>query len=439
MKQSMVTGIVSVAISAAIPAVGAIDTTAATTLILNRNNTGGYLSSLTNAANWTANAGGTATAPQLMDADISANPDATGYDYYVGNNYSLRTFKIDDAVSPYAGKLITFGGRSLHVGPGAFWPACAYEKFPLRIADLHFRDESRVNLSTSCGLTNSAITVEASANKPLQIANGGNSGVVFKFSLFNSTLVGNASANILVGGAGYGPSAFFFSGDSSGYLGTIRCETGGKTSTLELDKGTDLSHATITLKATSGSAAATLSMNQGATISVGTLNLYNCGQTSNDKSTSTIGTVNVYGGGSLINKSAGGTMTIGTLNQSGGQTAFNSARRIQPQAFHVTGGKVVVGQLATVDVTTVNGAVGNVVFSFNYKIAPAWENSTRDFHLRIRLSRSPRRPCRPRRVWRTSPLPCRTRTDSCRNRGSSASRKTPTPGTWYWFHPSTST
>ena len=347
-------------------AFGALDTSAATTLTLNRNNTGGYLSSLTNAANWTANAGGTATAPQLMDADVSPNPDAAGYDYYVGNNYSLRTFKIDDAVSPYAGKLITFGGRSLHVGPGAFWPACSFEKFPLRIADLHVREESKINLSTSCGLTNSTITVEASANKPLQIANGGNSGVVFKFFLYNSTLIGNASANILVGGAGYGPSAFFFSGNSSGYLGTIRCETGGKTSTLELDKGTDLSHATITLKATSGSATATLSMNQGATISVGTLNLYSHGETSNDKSTSTIGMVNVYGGGNLMNKTAGGTMTIGTLNQSGGQTTFGTNTRIQPQAFHITGGKMVVGQLATVDVTTVNGSAGNVTFGFNY-------------------------------------------------------------------------
>ena len=367
MNKVMVKRMIRVALVAgtALPAVGALDTTASTTLTLNRNNNGGYLSSLTNATHWTANAGGTATAPQLMDADISANPDAAGYDYYIPSGYSLRTFKIDATVSPYADKLITFGGRSLHVS-GGFWPACAYEKFPLRIADLHFRDGSKVSLSTPCGLTNSTITVEASANKPLQIANGGNSGVVFKFSLYDSTLIGNASANILVGGAGYGPSAFFFSGNSSGYLGTIRCETGGKTSTLELDKGTDLSHATITLKATSGSAAATLSMNQGATISVGTLNLYNCGQTSNDKSTSTFGTVNVYGGGILVNKSAGGTMTIGTLNQSGGQTTFSSGGRIQPQAFYITGGKMVVGQLATVDVTTVNGSTGNVTFGFNY-------------------------------------------------------------------------
>ena len=83
-------------------AFGALDTTAATTLTLNHNNNGGYLSSLTNAAHWTANAGGTATAPQLMDADISPNPDAAGYDYYVGNGYNLRTFKIDAATSPYA-------------------------------------------------------------------------------------------------------------------------------------------------------------------------------------------------------------------------------------------------------------------------------------------------------------------------------------------------
>ena len=358
--------LVMIAVGAVLPAVGALDTTAATTLTLNYNNNGGYVSSLTNASHWTANAGGTATAPQLMDADVSPNPDAAGYDYYVGNNYSLRTFKIDAATSPYADKLITFGGRSLHVGPGAFWPACAYEKLPLRIADLHFREESRVSLSTSCGLTNSTITVESSASKPLLIANGGNSGVEFKFSLYASTLVGNASANILVGGAGYGPSAFFFSGNSSGYLGTIRCETGGKTSTLELDKGTDLSHATITLKATSGSAAATLSMNQGTTISVGTLNLYNYGQTSNDKSTSTFGTVNVYGGGTLMNKTAGGTMTIGTLNQSGGQTTFGANTCIQPQAFHITGGKLVIGQKATVGITTVNGASGNVTFGFNY-------------------------------------------------------------------------
>ena len=346
-------------------AFGALDTSAATTLTMNRNNTGGYVSSLTNAAHWTANAGGTATAPQLMDADISANPDAAGYDYYVGNNYSLRTFKIDESVSPYAGKLITFGGRSLHVGPGAFWPACSFEKFPLRIADLHFREESKINLSTSCGLTNSTITVEASANKPLQIANGGNSGVVFKFSLYDSTLIGNASANILVGGAGYGPSAFFYSGNSSGYLGTIRCETGGKTSTLELDKGTDLSHATITLKATSGSAAATLTMNQGATISVGTLNLYNCGQTSNDKSTSTIGTVNVYEGGNIVNKTSG-MMTIGTLNQSGGEVTINSSNRINPQTHNLTGGRVVIGQRATANVTTVNSSAAEVSFRYNY-------------------------------------------------------------------------
>jgi hypothetical protein len=347
-------------------AFGALDTSAATTLTLNRNNTGGYLSSLTNASHWTANAGGTATAPQLMDADVSPNPDAAGYDYYIPSGNNLRTFKIDATTSPYADKLITFGGRSLHVS-GVFWPASAYEKFPLRIADLHFRDESKVNLSTSCGLTNSAITVEASANNPLKIYNSGNSGVDFALSLFDCSLTGNASANILVGGSGVkGHSTLFYKGDGSGFLGTITCETAGKTSTLQLGKGTDLSHATITLKATSGSSAATLSMDQGATISVGTLNLYNYGQTSNDKSTSTFGTVNVYGGGSLINKTAGGTMTIGTLNQSGGQTAFGANTRIQPQAFHVTGGKVVVGQLATVDVTTVNGSAGNVTFGFNY-------------------------------------------------------------------------
>ena len=352
--------------SAALPAFGALDTSAATTLILNRNNTGGYVSSLTNAAHWTANAGGTATAPQLMDADVSPNPDAAGYDYYVGNNYSLRTFKIDDAVSPYADKLITFGGRSLHVGPGVFWPACAYEKFPLRIADLHFREDSRIFLSTHCGLTNSTITVESSASKPFRIYNSGNSSANFRLSFYACTLIGNASAEILVGGSGItGNSTVFYSGDSSGYLGSIRCETVGKTSTLELDKGTDLSHATITLKATSGSAAATLTMNQGATISVGTLNLYNCGQTSNDKSTSTIGTVNVYEGGNIVNKTSG-MMTIGTLNQSGGEVTINSSNRINPQTHNLTGGRVVVGQRAMVNVTTVNPSAAEVSFRYNY-------------------------------------------------------------------------
>ena len=347
-------------------AFGALDTSAATTLTLNRNNTGGYISSLTNASHWTANAGGTATAPQLMDADISANPDAAGYDYYVGNNYSLRTFKIDDAVSPYAGKLITFGGRSLHIGPGVFWPACSFEKFPLRVADLHFREDSKIYLSTHCGLTNSTITVESSASKPFRIYNSGNSSANFRLAFYDCTLIGNASADILVGGSGItGNSTVFFSGDSSGYLGTIRCETVGKTSTLELDKGTDLSHATITLKATSGSSAATLTMNQGATISVGTLNLYNCGQTSNDKSTSTFETVNVYEGGNIVNKTSG-TMTIGTLNQSGGEVTINSSNRINPQTHHLTGGRVVVGQRATVNVTTVNPSAAEVSFRYNY-------------------------------------------------------------------------
>ena len=148
----------------------AIDTTAATTLKLNRTNNGGTFSSLTNTPSWTANAGGTAVAPQLMDADVSPHPDASGYDYYVGDGKNLRTFKIDANVSPYAGKLITFGGRSLHIGPtGVFWPACTYEKFPLQIPDLHFLESSMVKLSTSCGITNSAVTVESSSSNPMRI------------------------------------------------------------------------------------------------------------------------------------------------------------------------------------------------------------------------------------------------------------------------------
>ncbi len=347
-------------------AFGALDTSAATTLTLNRNNTGGYLSSLTNAAHWTANAGGTATAPQLMDADISANPDAAGYDYYVGNGYNLRTFKIDEATSPYAGKLITFGGRSLHVGPGVFWPACSFEKFPLRVADLHFREDSKIYLSTHCGLTNSTITVESSASKPFRIYNSGNSSANLKFSFHDCTLIGNASADILVGGSGVtGNSTVFYSGDSSGYFGTIRCETVGKTSTLELDKGTDLSHATITLKATSGNAAATLTMNSGANISVGTLNLYNCGKTSSDSATSTFGTVNVYAGGSVLNKTSG-RMNIGTLNQSGGEVTINSSNRINPQTHNLTGGRVVIGQKATATISTLNPTDAEVSFRYNY-------------------------------------------------------------------------
>ena len=43
MKKSMVARMVVVAASAALPAVGALDTTASTTLTLNRNNTGGEL------------------------------------------------------------------------------------------------------------------------------------------------------------------------------------------------------------------------------------------------------------------------------------------------------------------------------------------------------------------------------------------------------------
>ena len=349
-------------------ACAAIDTTAATTLKLNRTNNGGTFSSLTNAPSWTANAGGTAVAPQQMNADVSPHPDAGGYDYYVGDGKSLRTFKIDASVSPYKGKLITFGGRSLHIGPtGVLWPACTYEKFPLQITDLHFLESSKVQLSTSCGITNSAVTVESSSSNPTLIVNG-TANSTFRWSLFDCTLTGDASASILVDGvsANGGAVEFFYRGDGSGYLGTIRGDSLNKVVTVMLGKGTDLSHATIDLGATNAAASATLSMDQGATISVGTLNLYSHGYTSNDKSVSTFGTVNVYDGGYVVNKSSGGTMTIGTLNQSGGEVTINSANRINPQTYNITGGRVVIGQKATVTVSTVNPTAAEVSFRYNY-------------------------------------------------------------------------
>ena len=344
----------------------AIDTTAATTLKLNRSNTGGLFSSLTNAPSWTANAGGTATAPQLMDADVSPNTDAAGYDYYVGDGKNLRTFKIDANVSPYAGKLITFGGRSLHIGPtGVLWPACTYEKFPLQIADLHFLESSKVQLSTSCGITNSAVTVESTSSNPMKIVNG-TANSTFRWSLFDCTLTGDASASILVDGvSANGITEFFYRGDGSGYLGTIRGDSLNKVVTVMLGKGTDLSHATINLGATNAAASATLSMDQGANISVGTLNLFSHGYTSSDKSVSTFETVNVYDGGYVVNKTSG-TMTIGTLNQSGGEVTINSSNRINPRTHHLTGGRVVIGQKATATISTVNPTDAEVSFRYNY-------------------------------------------------------------------------
>ena len=86
MKRSMVVwGLCAAVCCTGGGAFAMIDTTAATTLKLNRSNTGGTFSSLTNAPSWTANAGGTAVEPQLMDADVSPHPDAAGYDYYVGD------------------------------------------------------------------------------------------------------------------------------------------------------------------------------------------------------------------------------------------------------------------------------------------------------------------------------------------------------------------
>ena len=367
MKRSMaVLGICAAVCCTESGAFAAIDTTAATTLKLNHSNTGGYLSALTNKNHWVANAGGTAVAPQLMDADISPNAAAAGYDYYVGDGKNLRTFKID-GTSPYKDKLITFGGRSLHIGPtGVLWPACTYEKFPLQIADLHFLESSKVQLSTSCGITNSAVTVESSSSNPTLIVNG-TANSTFRWSLFDCTLTGDASASILVDGvsANGGTTEFFYRGDGSGYLGTIRGDSLNKVVTVLLGKGTDLSHATIDLGATNAAASATLSMDQGANISVGTLNLFSHGYTSNDKSVSTFETVNVYDGGYVVNKT-GGTMTIGTLNQSGGEVTINSSNRINPQAHHITGGRVVIGQKATVTVSTVNPTAAEVSFRYNY-------------------------------------------------------------------------
>lgn len=343
----------------------AIDTTAATTLKLNRTNNGGTFSSLTNTPSWTANAGGTAVAPQLMDADVSPHPDASGYDYYVGDGKNLRTFKIDANVSPYAGKLITFGGRSLHIGPtGVFWPACTYEKFPLQIPDLHFLESSSVRLSTSCGITNSAVTVESSSCNPMRIGDN-TANALFWWSLFDCTLTGDASASILVDGTnGTGAVGFFYRGDGSGYLGTIWGNSLKKDVSVQLGKGTDLSHATIDLGATNAAASATLKMDSGADVSVGTLNLFDKSQTSNDGSTSTFGTVNVYGG-NIVNKTSG-RMNMGTLNQHGGEVTINSANRVNPQTHHLTGGRVVIGQKATVTISTVNPTDAEVSFRYNY-------------------------------------------------------------------------
>ena len=367
MRSWIIAGVCAAACCTAHVAFGAIDTTAATTLKLNRSNTGGEFSSLTNKPSWTANAGGTAVAPQLMDADISPNPDAGGYDYYVGDGKNLRTFKLDVTVSPYADKLITFGGRSLHIGPtGALWPACTYEKFPLRIADLHFLESSKVQLSTSCGITNSAVTVEATSSNPTKIING-TANSTFRWSLFDCTLTGDASASILVDGvsANGGATEFFYRGDGSGYLGTIRGDSLNKVVTVLLGKGTDLSHATIDLGATNAAASATLYMDQGATISVGTLNLFSHGYTSNDNAVSTFGTVNVYAGGNIVNKTSG-MMNMGTLNQRGGEVTINSANRVNPLVHHLTGGRVVIGQRATVTVSTVNSTDAEVSFRYNY-------------------------------------------------------------------------
>ena len=366
MKRSMtVLGICAAVCCTGSCAFAAIDTTAATTLKLNHSNTGGYLSALTNKNHWVANAGGTAVAPQLMDADISPNPDAAGYDYYVGDGKSLRTFKID-GTSPYKDKLITFGGRSLHIGPtGVLWPACTFEKFPLQIADLHFLESSTVKLSTSCGITNSAVTVESSSSNPMRIGDNA-ANATFWWSLFDCTLTGDASASILVDGMkGTGEAGFFYRGDGSGYLGTIRGNSLNKNVTVQLGKGTDLSHATIDLGATNAAASATLKMDSGATVSVGTLNLFDKSETSNDGSTSTFGTVNVYAGGSIVNKTSG-RMNMGTLNQRGGEVTINSANRVNPLVHHLTGGRVVIGQKATVTISTVNPTDAEVSFRYNY-------------------------------------------------------------------------
>ena len=80
----------------------------------------------------------------------------------------------------------------------------------------------------------------------------------------------------------------------------------------------------------------------GTAVSVGTLNLFDKSETSNDGSTSTFGTVNVYAGGSIVNKTSG-RMNMGTLNQRGGEVTINSANRINPQTYNITGGRVVIG------------------------------------------------------------------------------------------------
>lgn len=154
----------------------------------NGNNNG-----FTNATHWTAIGGGAVVTPCTMSAPLAPNPDAANCDYWIPSGKSMRTHKDSNSnILPKGAKPMVVGGRSWHLG-GSITPATSFENAPLKFPDLYLYDASAFTLNTTCGLSNTTVTVMSDWNNPHYMKPTG-TGMAFTFK--GCTLKGEAGSGL---------------------------------------------------------------------------------------------------------------------------------------------------------------------------------------------------------------------------------------------------
>ena len=183
----------------------------------NGNNNG-----FTNATHWTAIGGGAVVTPCTMSAPLAPNPDAANCDYWIPSGKSMRTHKDSNSnILPKGAKPMVVGGRSWHLG-GSITPATSFENAPLKFPDLYLYDASAFTLNTTCGLSNTTVTVMSDWNNPHYMKPTG-TGMAFTFK--GCTLKGEAGSGLKLTTDNNSTTAaayyYFVDSDLSGFKGEL--------------------------------------------------------------------------------------------------------------------------------------------------------------------------------------------------------------------------
>lgn len=176
----------------------------------------------TNATHWTAIGGGAVVTPCSMSAPLAPNPDAANCDYWIPSGIDMRTHKDSHSnIFPEGAKPMVVGGRSWHLG-GSITPATSFGSAPLMFPDLYLYDASFFKLNTTCGLSNTTVTVMSAWNNPHYMKPTGN-GMSFTFK--GCTLKGEAGSGLKLTTENSSTTAaafyYFVDSDLSGFKGEL--------------------------------------------------------------------------------------------------------------------------------------------------------------------------------------------------------------------------